>query len=73
MIIVDVNTRELIRKELERRGWSQRELCRRTKMYPAQLCDYLNGSRDLYVETLELALKALDLEIMPARRRRKGR
>jgi transcriptional regulator with XRE-family HTH domain len=65
--------REIIRDELRRRDWSQRELCRRTGMLPHQLCEYLNGRRDLYVETLQGILEVLGLEIRPATRRRKGR
>ena len=68
-----MDVHEIIRDELRRRGWSQRELCRRTGMLPHQLCEYLSGNRDLYVNTLQRILKALELEIRPARRRRKGR
>ena len=65
--------RQIIRDELRRREWSQRELCRRTDMLPHQLCRYLNGNRDIYAETLQRVLEVLELEIRPARRRRKGR
>lgn len=70
---LDVDVREIIRNELRRRDWSQRELCRRTGMLPHQLCGYLNGRRDLYVETLQGILAVLGLEIRPTSRRRKRR
>ena len=66
-----VNIREIIRDELHRRDWSQRELCRRADLLPHQMCEYLNSSRDIYVSTLERILKALELEITPATRRRR--
>jgi len=67
-----MDMRQLIRSELERRGWSQRELCRRADMLPHQLCGYLNGTRDIRVKTLVRVLDVLELEVRP-RRRRKGR
>ena len=68
-----MDARKKIRDELQRRGWSQRELCRRTDLLPHQLCQYLNGNRDIYAETLQRVFVALELEIRPAMRRRKGR
>ena len=68
-----IKIQEIIRKELLWRGWSQRELCRRTGLLPHQLCQYLNGNRDIYAETLQRILDALELQILPASRRRKGR
>ncbi len=67
-----MDPRKIIIKELQKRGWTQRELCRRADLFPHQLCEYLGGHRDLYVETLQRILKVLDLEIRPAIRRRKG-
>jgi len=40
-------------------------------MLPHQLCEYLNGSRDIYAETLATVLEALDLEIKPKPKRRR--
>lgn len=68
-----MNIRQIVWDELRSRGWSQRELCRRSGMLPHQLCQYLNGNRDIYAETLQGILKVLELEIKPAKRRRKGR
>lgn len=68
-----MDVRQIIREELQRRGWSQRELCRQTDMLPHQLCNYLNGNTDIYVETLQRVLNALELQIKPVARRRKAR
>lgn len=68
-----MDIRQIIRDELERREWSQRELCRKTGMMPHQLCDYLNGNRDIYGVTLESILDVLDLEIRPIVGRRRKR
>jgi transcriptional regulator with XRE-family HTH domain len=68
-----MDVREIIRDELQRREWSQRELCRRADMLPHQLCEYLNGNRDIYVDTLQRILEALELEIRPLRYRRRAR
>lgn len=68
-----VDIRRIIRKELLQRDWSQRELCRRTGLLPHQMCQYLNDKRDIYAETLQRILDALELQILPASRRRKGR
>jgi transcriptional regulator with XRE-family HTH domain len=65
--------RQIIRTELERRGWSQSELARQTGLLRHRVCEYLNGGRDVYAETLLRILDALELEIRPRRRRRKGR
>lgn len=67
--------RDIIRAELVKRDWSQRELCRRTGMRPHQLCGYLNKHRDIYGETLATVFDALELELKPRQRRRnrKGR
>jgi len=68
-----MDIRRIITDELRGRGWSQRELCRRAGLLPHQLCEYLNGSRDIYAETLQRILEALQLEIKPATRRQKRR
>ena len=69
--LIPVDLRELIVDELQRRGWSQRELCRRTGMLPHQLCEYLNSTRDIYVATLQRIMEELQLEIRPIGRRRR--
>ena len=68
-----MDLRTIIRDELRRREWSQRELCRRTRILPHQMCNYLNGNRDIYAETLERILVALELKIMSAQRRQRRR
>lgn len=71
--MLGVDFRQIIRDELERRQWSQRELCRQTGLLPHRVCEYLNGGRDIYVDTLQRILEALKLEIRPVTHRRKGR
>lgn len=68
-----MDIRRFLNDELERRGMTQRELCRLTGILPHRVSEYLSGKNDIRVETLERILKALDLEIRPRRRKRKGR
>ena len=64
--------RQVIRDEMQRRQWSQSELARRCGLLRHRVCEYLNGGRDIYVETLVRVLDAMELEVRP-RRRRKAR
>lgn len=65
-----MDLREIIRGELVRRGWSQRELCRRTDLYPHQVCDYLSGNKDFLGETLQRIMDVLELEVRRVVRRK---
>jgi len=67
-----MDMRQIIRDEMQRRQWSQSELARRCGLLRHRVCEYLNGTRDVYVETLVRILDALELEVRP-RRWRKGR
>jgi len=62
--------RDIVMAELERRGMAQAELARRAGMLPHRVHEFLRGKRDIYVETLERILDALELDI---RRRRRGK
>ena len=65
--------RKAILNELERRDMTQAELSRLTGILPHRISEYLSGNRDMYGESLDVILDALDLEIRPATRRRKGK
>ena len=67
-----MNIRKTIIGELERRKMTQRELCRRTGLLPHRVSEYLSGKKDIHVRTLARILGALELDIRPVKRRRKG-
>jgi transcriptional regulator with XRE-family HTH domain len=64
-----VNIRKIVTEELVRRKWPQSELCRKTGLLPHRVAEYLSGQRDIYVDTLQRILDALQLEIRSTTRR----
>ncbi len=50
-----------LQQELERRGWSQAELARRSRITPTQISRILSGSRNPGVEVLTGFANALNL------------
>ena len=50
---------------------SQSRLAELAGMTKARVSDFLSGKRDIYVETLQRVLQALELEIRPSTRGRK--
>ena len=53
---------EILKREIERRGISQRRLAIETTVSPSQLNELLNGKRPLNAETAILMSRALNLE-----------
>ncbi|MCC7146265.1 MAG: helix-turn-helix transcriptional regulator [Phycisphaeraceae bacterium] len=64
-----MDLREVIARELERRGWPQTKLCERTGLTPARVNDYLKGKRDMLGGNLDRILKALGLAVTRRRKR----
>ena len=67
--------RKTIKDELTRRGMTQSRLAELADMMIPRVSDYLRGKRDVYGETLERMLKALNLKITTRSiaRKRKGK
>lgn len=55
--------RSAVLAELARQGMSRAELARRVKWNPSHLGEWLNGTRDPRVATVEKVLAALGLSI----------
>lgn len=49
---------------LGRKGLRQSELARRTGMSPAQVCNFLQGQRDVHAATFVEILKILGIDVM---------
>lgn len=62
-----VLVRQQLKARLEHLGWSQRHLAREIGVTPQTLNDLLTGKRDLLGDTLEAALRVLQLQprLMP--------
>jgi transcriptional regulator with XRE-family HTH domain len=68
-----VDIREIIANRMKERGITQVALQELAGVHQVRISDYLTGKRDVNAETLRKMLEALELEIRPATRRRKGR
>ena len=67
-----MNIRQIIKGRMRDLKVTQLELEERTGIVQPQISAFLSGKRSAVVETVERLLDALDLEIRPAPRRRKG-
>ena len=69
-----MDLRQIIKDEMDRQGITQIALEEMTGIWQHRISDYLTAKRDVNAETLRKMLEALNLDIRPARkRRRKGR
>jgi predicted transcriptional regulator len=68
-----VDIRAIIANRMKERGTTQVALQELTGIHQVRISDYLTGKRDVNAETLRKMLEALELDIRPAKRRRKGR
>lgn len=59
--------RSIIKRELDRRGWTIHRLVNESEVGRATVYDYLNGDREIQTDSLERICQALELEL-----RRKG-
>lgn len=58
-----MSIRESIREQMQRLGLNQLQVAERTGLSPATISLFLNGLRDMRVQTLEHLLNKLDLKI----------
>lgn len=56
---------------METKGMSQAQLAELSVMTRPRVTSYLSGKRDVYGETLERMMNALDLEVRPVTKRRR--
>lgn len=67
-----MDIRQIIKNQMTLQGMTQLRLVQLTGICQPRISVYLTGKQDMTGENLRKILEALDLEIRPAPRRRKG-